>query len=97
MSEPEIQTEESREDQGMGFAWFITGVIIGAAAAVLFAPKSGKETRRLIGDKTQQSRDAVTGTGRDLFEQSKEMFEKGRQMVDDAADLIDRGRKLVRG
>ena len=35
-----------REESGNRLAWFLTGLMIGAAAG-LFAPKSGKETRRL--------------------------------------------------
>ena len=78
-------------------AWFLTGVIIGAAVAVLHAPRSGKDTRQFISEKTQQGKDAVTETGKDVVEASKEMFDRGRKLVEDAADLFDRGRKLVKG
>ena len=78
-------------------AWFLTGVIIGAAVAVLYAPRSGKDTRQFISEKTQQGKDAVTETGKDVVEASKEMFDRGRKLVEDAADLFERGRKLVRG
>jgi gas vesicle protein len=78
-------------------AWFLTGIIIGATVAVLFAPKSGKDTRQFISEKTQQGKDAVTETGKDVVDASKEMFDRGRKLVEDAADLFDRGRKLVRG
>lgn len=30
------------------------GALAGAAAGILFAPKSGKETRKIIGDKTKK-------------------------------------------
>jgi gas vesicle protein len=75
----------------------LTGAIIGATAAVLYAPKSGKETRQLISDKTQQGREAVSDTSKDIVDASKEMFERGRKLVEDAADLFERGRKLVKG
>jgi gas vesicle protein len=78
-------------------AWFITGAIIGATAAVLFAPKSGRETRRLIADTAQRGKDAVADGAEDIAEASRDMFERGRKLVEDAADLFDRGRKLVRG
>jgi gas vesicle protein len=78
-------------------AWFLTGAIIGATAAILYAPQSGKDTRRLITDKTQQSKDAVVETSKDVVEASKEMFERGRKLVEDAAELFERGRKLVKG
>ena len=86
------------ETEGVSrLAWFLTGVVIGATVAVLYAPKSGKDTRQFISEKTQQGKDAVTETGKDVVEASKEMFDRGRKLVEDAADLFDRGRKLVKG
>jgi len=78
-------------------AWFFVGVVIGAAAAMLYAPQSGRNTREYLSKKTQESRDAVEATSRDIVERSRDIYDKGRQLVDDAADLFERGRKLVRG
>jgi gas vesicle protein len=75
----------------------LTGAIIGATAAILYAPRSGKDTRQYIADKTQQSYDNISETGKDIVEASREMFDRGRQLVEDAADLFERGRKLVKG
>ena len=89
---------ESTDDDSYGrFAWFLTGAIIGAAVAMLYAPRSGKDTRQYISDVSQQGRDAVTGTSKDIVDAGKEVFERGRKLVEDAADLFDRGRKLVKG
>ena len=87
----------TQEEGTSRLAWFLTGIVIGATVAVLYAPKSGKDTRQFISEKTQQGRDAVTETSKDMVEASKEMFDRGRKLVEDAADLFDRGRKLVRG
>jgi gas vesicle protein len=98
MSEPindEMESTDSAESSNL--AWFLVGLVIGATAAVLYAPKSGKDTREFLSRKTQESREAVESTGRDVIERSKDMYEKGRQLVEDAADLFERGRKLVRG
>jgi gas vesicle protein len=88
---------ENRDDYVSKVAWFLTGAVIGATVAILFAPKSGKDTRKMIGDTTQRGKDAVTETSRDVVEAGRDMFERGRKLVDDAADLFERGRKLVRG
>ena len=89
---------ETDEDSGASrLAWFLTGAIIGATVAILYAPSSGKDTRRYITDKTQQGKDAVVETSKDVAEASREMFERGRKLVEDAAELFERGRKLVRG
>lgn len=89
--------EETREDASNTVAWFITGAIIGATVAFLYAPKSGKDTRQLIADTTQKGRDAVAEGSQSLVDAGRDMFERGRKLVEDAADLFDRGRKLVKG
>jgi gas vesicle protein len=98
MSREERNGVESESDDGANrLAWFLTGAVIGATVAMLYTPKSGKDTRRYIADKTQQGRDAVADTASDIADASREMFERGRKLVEDAADLFERGRKLVKG
>ena len=91
------ELHDTQTDWSNRLAWFLTGAVIGATAAILYAPKSGKETRQYLNDKSQQGRDAVTDTGKDIVEAGREMFDRGRQLVEDAADLFERGRKLVKG
>jgi len=74
-----------------------TGALIGATVAILYAPKSGKDTRKYISNKAQQGKEAITESSMDVVDASKEMFERGRKLVEDAAELFDRGRKLVKG
>jgi gas vesicle protein len=97
--QPEHSTiAQEAEDEGVSrLAWFLTGAIIGATVAILYAPKSGKDTRRYLSERAQASKDAVTGTTNDIVESGREMFERGRKMVDDASALFDRARKMVRG
>ncbi len=93
-------SEQQKTGCGCGsnnLVWFMAGAAIGITVAVLYAPKSGKETRRAICDTTCRGKEAVAETGKDIAEAGKEMFERGRQLVEDAADLFERGRKLVRG
>jgi len=71
--------------------------VIGVTVAVLFAPKSGRETRQFLSDKTQQGKEAVAHTSSDILEAGRDVFERGRKLVEDAADLFERGRKLVKG
>jgi gas vesicle protein len=89
--------EETRDKVASIIGWFVAGTVVGMGIAILLTPQSGKETRQLISDKTQQGKEAVTETGKEVFDRSKEMVDKGRQLVEDAADLFERGRKLVRG
>ncbi|MGA2589783.1 MAG: YtxH domain-containing protein [Bryobacteraceae bacterium] len=90
--------EEEQENQfASNLGWFVAGTVVGMTAAILLAPQSGEKTRKFISDKTQQGKDAVTETGKDVYDRSKDIIDKGRQLVEDAADLFERGRKLVRG
>ena len=84
-------------DENSNFGWFVAGAVIGAAAALLLAPKSGKDTRKYLGKTTKQTREAVESSGRDMMERGKELYERGRKIVEDAGDLFERGRKLVQG
>ncbi len=78
------------------FVWFLAGVAVGAAVGMLFAPKTGREMRRLIGKKTEEGRDYVVDTGRDLYTKGRDLYERGKDLAEDAAELIDKGRKVVR-
>ena len=97
MSQSIDEVEEQQDDTGNRLAWFLTGAVIGATVAILYAPKSGKDTRRYLTDRAQQGKQAVTDTSKDIVDASKEMFDRGRKLVDEAADLFDRARKMVKG
>jgi gas vesicle protein len=84
-------------DNGMHLVWFTAGAAIGATIALLYAPQTGRDTRRLLGKKTRQGREALADAGGDLADKGKELFEKGRRMADEAADLFERGRRIIEG
>ncbi|MEO8129969.1 MAG: YtxH domain-containing protein [Bryobacteraceae bacterium] len=84
-------------DDGTKVVWFLAGVSIGAAIALLYAPTSGEETRKRLYDKTGDSREVLAGTGREFMEKGRELYDKGRRLVDDAAELFDQGKKIVGG
>jgi gas vesicle protein len=85
------------EDNTSKVAWFFAGAAIGAAIALLYAPQTGEETRRQIGDAAARGKDRLADSGRDIAERGRELFDRGRKMADEAADLMESGRKLVQG
>ena len=87
----------SQSDNTSKLVWFLAGSAIGAAIALLYAPASGQETRRRIGEKTGEGREALAESGRELFGKGRDLYDKGRKIADEAADMFDRGRKLVQG
>ena len=54
---------------------------IGAVLALLFAPKSGKETRDFLTEKAEEGRDYVTARGRDLRKQAEDVVDKAKDVV----------------
>jgi gas vesicle protein len=98
MSESVNDAIENTEGQGSNrVAWFLVGAVIGAGAAILYAPRSGRDTRDFLTRRTQEGAGAVEATSRDLVDRSRDFYEKGRELVEDAVDLFERGRKLMRG
>lgn len=85
------------EDTGIGLGWFLIGMAAGAAIALLYAPQSGKKTREFISKKTEEGREALADSGKEVMDRGKEIFDRGRELADEAAELFERGRKLVRG
>jgi len=87
----------SAEETSGKLMWFLAGVALGAGIALLYAPASGLQTRRYITKKTEQGREALRETGKDLLDRGREYYEKGRKLAEEAGELFDRGRKLVKG
>lgn len=85
-----------REDNS-GVLWFVAGLALGATVALLYAPQSGEETRRLIGDKAREGRERLREQGSQVAERGREYFDRGRQIADEAADLFEEGRKIFQG
>lgn len=87
----------AQDNSGNNIVWFVAGAAVGAAIALLFAPGSGEETRKLISKKADEGRAALAEQGRAAVDRGRELYEKGRKVADDAAEMFERGRKLAEG
>jgi gas vesicle protein len=58
--------------------WFFAGVSAGVAIALLCAPQSGQETRRLLNETGHQWADR----GRRLAGSASDLLEQGRKLVE---------------
>jgi gas vesicle protein len=67
---------------------FLLGALSGAALAILFAPRSGRETREMLGEKLRDTADR----SRRLGEQA---LERGREAAEDASGYLDRQREAL--
>jgi gas vesicle protein len=66
---------------GGGILWFLAGLGVGAALGVLYAPKSGQETRESILSAAEEGRDLVQERARRYREQAKEWAERGKDVI----------------
>ncbi len=69
------------ENSASKFAYFIAGIGFGAALALLFAPRSGQETRDLISAKANQGKDYVAAKSKEVRGQAQDMVGKAKDMV----------------
>jgi len=70
----------------LGF--FLAGLGIGAILALLWAPKSGKETRDYIAQKAEEGKDYVKTKTEELRRQAEDAVEKGKDLVTKQKDLL---------
>ena len=66
---------------------FLVGAVTGAAAALLFAPASGEETREYLGQKARESR----ARARDAVQQGREVYQSQREATDQRRRTRPRG------
>ena len=77
------------EDNGAAKAgFFLAGLGIGAVLALLFAPRSGRETRDYIAQKAGEGRDFVKSKSEELRQQAEEALERGKDLVTKQKDLL---------
>src|SRR5437879_13256041 len=57
---------------GNSVLWFLAGLGVGAVVGVLYAPRSGSETRQVIRDKAEEGRDYVRSRAQDARNQASE-------------------------
>jgi gas vesicle protein len=76
------------DSDGSGILWFMAGLGIGAALGILYAPKTGEETRQQILDAAGQSKDVVKERARQAREQAGTWADKGRDYLNSQKDQI---------
>ena len=91
----EIMREEGTKIGGA----FLVGGMIGAALAILYAPKSGKETRKDIRRAARSAKnsavDLIEDTIDDLNGFASEFKEKAADILDQGADLSEKAKKEI--
>jgi len=82
------QEDNMSRDDGNGFLWFLTGLGIGAAIGVLYAPKSGRETRDLIMQKAEEGREYAREGAQKAREQAGQWADKGKDVLNQQKEQV---------
>jgi gas vesicle protein len=66
---------------GSSLVWFLAGLGVGALAGVLYAPRSGSETREVLRARAEEGREYVRNRAREAREQAEDWAGRGREVV----------------
>jgi gas vesicle protein len=72
--------------------WFLAGLGVGAVVGILYAPKSGRETRESLANSAREGTEYVRTKSKEAVEQVGVLVDKGREQV---STLVDKGKESV--
>lgn len=82
------------------FSYFFLGLGLGVAVGLLFAPKSGSETRDLLRSKADEGKDYVTRRSSELRDSAIDLVEKGKTAMgrqrDNLSAAVEAGKQAYR-
>jgi gas vesicle protein len=66
---------------GSKASFFLVGLGVGALIGILFAPKSGEETREYLSSKADEGRDYAQRKARELRERAEDLIERSKEIM----------------
>ena len=82
------------------FSYFFLGLGLGVAAGLLFAPKSGPETRELLRSKADEGKEYLKRRSEEVRDQATEAIERGKSTVtrqrDNLMSAVEAGKQAYR-
>ncbi len=79
------------ERSGSGLVPFVWGALLGAATALLLAPKSGAETQRELKDRARRPRERAEEKVEELQGSLQDVLSEGRRQVEEKLEVAKRG------
>jgi gas vesicle protein len=68
--------------------FFVLGAFMGAATALLLAPRSGEETRKLIAAKAREGADLIANRTREVAEKTSSYVDRGKELLQQQRDQL---------
>jgi gas vesicle protein len=78
----------SDRDSSNSFLWFLAGLGFGALMGVLYAPRSGRETRDAIKNSAQEGGEYLKNRGREAKETVSQWVDRGKDVVGQQKEKI---------
>jgi gas vesicle protein len=82
------------------FSFFFLGLGLGVAVGILFAPKSGTETRELIKEKADEGKEYLKRRGDELRDSATEIVDRSKQALarqkEQLAAAVEAGKSAYR-
>src|ERR1035437_8979356 len=82
----------AEENKVVGLAWFVAGLGVGALIGILYAPKSGRETREDLASGACEGTEYLRNRTRQAAEEVSALVDKSKQQV---GEYVERGREAV--
>ena len=76
------------DNAGSKFSYFLVGIGIGALVGILYAPKSGDQTRELLSKKADEGRDYAQRKARELRERAEDLIERSKEIMSRQKDAV---------
>lgn len=76
------------ENTSSKVSYFLVGIGIGALLGVLFAPKSGEETREFLMQRAEEGKEYAQRKARELRDRAEDMVERGKQVASRQKETI---------
>jgi len=85
---------------GSKVSFFLVGLGIGALVGILFAPKSGEETREYLTSKADEGREYAQKKARELRERAEDLIERSKEIMsrqkDALSNAVDAGKETYK-
>ncbi|HZD96219.1 MAG TPA: YtxH domain-containing protein [Candidatus Sulfotelmatobacter sp.] len=78
----------SDRDSSNSFMWFLAGLGFGTLMGVLYAPRSGRETREAIKNTAQEGGEYLKHRGREARESVNQWVDRGKDVVNQQKEKI---------
>jgi gas vesicle protein len=76
------------DSAGSKISFFLVGLGVGALVGVLFAPKSGEDTREYLSKRADDGREFAQKKARELRERADDLIEKSKEVAGRKRDSI---------